>query len=221
MFSIIHHNKQKFKRLAMCLLPLVYILAFWTDNIFLNMLIFFIGIASLSNLYFSMFTSVINKKQLDLEMNKYPKWRKFLMALVTILQTNLCWVPTLLVVDVSAKFVLTYSLLSDGVVINIGSSLLILIPLAINLITFYYFKNSIIAYKDYFKSASTFILLCIPLIFLIDAYWPLGIVTLLKDAHSWGLTITAPLFRFLIEIHTMEDPKPEACQCQNTTKNVP
>ena len=203
--SLLTHNaRETIKKVCPLLIMIIYISALWTNNKLLNILIFSIGMITIVNIYYSMFTIVMNNTQVDLGINKYSQRKKFLLALATILVTNLCWLPTLIAVAISSKIILDYALLSNETIINIGGTVLILIPFTINLITFYSHKDSIIANKDYFKAASSFIILCIPLLFLIDAYWPLTIVTLLKDQHLWGLVITAPLFRFLIEIHTLE-----------------
>lgn len=200
-------RNKELKKISIILLALSSILISWSGNIFLNAITFVIAIATLFNVYFSIFTSVLNKKQMTLGIDQYPTWKKFLIALVTILLTNIVWVPTLFTVAFSSHFLLANEMLSKTIIENIGSALLVLIPFATNIMTFYYLKDSIIAYKDYFKAASTLILLCLPVLLLIDSYWPLNVVTLLKDGHSWGLVITAPLFRFLIEIHTMENPE--------------
>ncbi len=203
MFSIIHSNKQNFRLIAASLFFLIYVLAIWTNNTFCNILIFFIGMSFLLNLYGSQFVSIINNEPLDLKMTTYSTPRKFLTALSIILVANISWIPTLAIVDFSSKICLIYSQTPKELISNTSCILLISIPLAVNLITFYAFKDSIILYSNYFKTASTLILLSLPVTFLIGTYWPLDIIYLLKDTHTWGLSITAPLFRFLIEIHTM------------------
>lgn len=200
----------KCKKIAIWIISVILLIWYyisWSENIYLNIIQLIIGIATIINAYIPLFEAVIKNKSLDLGIDRYSKGKKFLAALGTILITNSIWIVTLLVVALSSRFILFYQLLPKNWVVNIGSTLLIVIPLLINLITFYSMKDSIILYKDYFRAATSVILLFFPFLLLVDAYWSLDIGPLLKDDHSWGLIITAPLFRFLIEFHTMDDAK--------------
>lgn len=205
LLSIIQHNKHIFKPVLAILYFFIYFFAIWTKNIFCNILLFLIWLGCIIKLYLALAYSI--KKPIVLEMTHYSKRQKFFLALSLMLSANLCWIPTLIIVDSLAKVFLIYKLLPNDFIKNIGCALLLFVPLATSLLIFYALKNLIIKYNTYFKAASAFILLCFPFMFLINAYWPLDIVSFLKDSHSWGLVITVPLFLFLIEIYTIKDPE--------------
>ena len=205
MFSIIHRNKQKLKLFIAILFICIGVLTILTDNPFYPTLFYFIGIVFLSSIYISQFMSIINKQSADLGMEKFSDPQKFLLALLIIFSANIIWIPNLTIVAAAGIICSNYLHTPEEIIKNTGCILLITIPLSAILIDFYSFKKSIIKYKNYFRAASTFIFLCFLFIFLIDSYWPLNIVSLLKDTHSWGIVLTTSVFRFLIEIHTRND----------------